>query len=118
MSPATISTILNSAPMVIQGAGKLINLIREQADAGTGSRRGHRQDVESLAADIGRLEERLAAADESSIEQIKLIEQLARQNEALAASMKKMNARLNLMLIAAVLALVLSVAAAAIVLLR
>ncbi len=104
MTPSTLTTILNSAPMVIQGASKLINLIKEQANNGPDSDTAEQLTVESLNADIERLESRLSAIDESNIEQIKLIEQLARQNEVLAASMSKINNRLNLMTIVAILA--------------
>ena len=118
MTPATINTILNSAPMVIQGASKLIKLIKEQTNSEPEEDAAYLPTVESLKTDILRLEARLAATDESNIEQIKLIEQLAKQNESLAASMSKSNDRLNLMTIIAVLASLVAISALAIVLLR
>ena len=118
MTPSTLTTILNSAPMVIQGASKLINLIKEQTNNKSGGDTDDKITLESLKADVERLEARLAATDESNIEQIKLIEQLARQNEALAASMRKINNRLNLMTILAALTGLLAMGTLFMVLLR
>ena len=94
MTPSTLTTILNSAPMVIQGASKLINLIKEQSSNDSADKGEGNLTIESLNSDIERLESRLHAVDESNIEQIKLIEQLAKQNEALATSLSKTNSRL------------------------
>lgn len=118
MTPTTLTTILNSAPMVIQGASKLINLIKEQGHSKANEKSDNLSTVESLKADIERLELRLAATDESNIEQIKLIEQLARQNEAMAASMSKGFSRLNVITIIAILASFLALAALVLVLLQ
>jgi hypothetical protein len=118
MTPTTLTTIINSAPMVIQGASKLIKLIKEQTSPGTEPEEGSQLTLESLKADIERLEARLAATDESNIEQIKLIEQLAKQNEALAASLSKSYSRINLMTAVVVLTALLASAALIIVFLR
>jgi hypothetical protein len=118
MTPTTLTTILNSAPMVIQGASKLINLIKEQGNNKPEEQPDNLLTVESLKADIERLELRLAATDESNIEQIKLIEQLAKQNEAMAASMSKGFSRLNIISIIAILASFISIAALVLVMLR
>lgn len=108
MTPATLNTILNSAPMIIQGAGKLIDLIRDRTDEGTPTEEGASPTVESLKVDIDGLEKRLANIDESNIEQIKLIEQLARQNEALAESLATSNTRFSLAFIISIIALVIA----------
>jgi hypothetical protein len=118
MTPTTLTTILNSAPMVIQGASKLINLIKEQGNNKPDEQPDNLLTVESLKADIERLESRLAATDESNIEQIKLIEQLAKQNEAMAASMSKGFSRLNLISIIAILASFIAIVALVLVMLR
>ena len=118
MNPATIKTILNSAPLVIQGASKLISLIREQSNSKQGVDADSLVTVESLKEDVQRLESRLAATDESNIEQIKLIEELAKQNEALALSISKSDSRLQLMTVITVLASLVSLCALALVLLR
>ena len=118
MTPTTLTTILNSAPMVIQGASKLINLIKEQGNNKPDEQPDNLLTVEGLKADIERLESRLAATDESNIEQIKLIEQLAKQNEAMAASMSKEFSRLNLISIIAILASFIAIAALVLVMLQ
>lgn len=97
MTPFTITTILNSAPMVIQGASKLINLIKEQGASETDNKDERKLTLESLKSNIERLESRLDAVDKSNIEQIKLIEELAKQNEALATSMSKAHSHLQIM---------------------
>lgn len=118
MNPATIKTILNSAPLVIQGASKLISLIREQGKSKPGDDADSLVTVASLKEDVQRLESRLAATDESNIEQIKLIEEIARQNEALALSISKSDSRLQLMTIIAVFASLVALGTLALVLLR
>ena len=95
MTPATLTTILNSAPMVIQGAGKLIDLIREQTSKKPENAGQDVLTLESLQDEIEELKKQLDSVNESNIEQIKLIEQLARQNEALAESLGHLNSRLN-----------------------
>ncbi len=117
MTPSTLNAILNSAPMVIQGASKLINLIKEQANSKPDEEVDNLLTLESLKADIERLELRLAATDESNIEQIKLIEQLAKQNEAMAASMSKSINKLNLITFVAVLGSLVAICALVLVLL-
>lgn len=118
MTPSTLSTILNSAPMVIQGASKLINLIKEQGNNREDEAGDELLTLESLKAEIERLEARLAATDDSNIEQIKLIEQLAQQNEVLAESMSKGFNRFNLITIVAAIACFVSLIALVIVLIR
>ncbi len=118
MTPSTLNTILNSAPMVIQGASKLINLIKEQANSSTDEEAHDAVTLESLKADVERLEARLAATDESNIEQIKLIEELAKQNEAMAESMSNGINRLNLMMYIAVAGSLVGVCALVLVLLK
>ena len=117
MTPATLTTILNSAPMVIQGAGKLIDLIREQTSGKQETPEREILSLEKLQAEIANLEKRLDSVNESNIEQIKLIEQLARQNEAMAESLAQINRRLNLVTLAAITSLVAACAALVLILL-
>ena len=67
--------------------------------------------IEGLKREIIRIESRLKDTDESNVEQVKLIEQLARQNEALAASLSKMIKRVSLLTLVAVAALLAALAA-------
>ena len=103
MTPSTLNTILNSAPVVIQGASKLIKLIKEQSSNKPAEEGETQLTVENLKTDIDRLEARLTATDESNIEQIKLIEQLARQNEVMAESVGKSINRLNYLIAISIL---------------
>jgi hypothetical protein len=106
MTPSTLTTILNTAPMILQGAGKLIKMIRERKEE---EQPGEQHDipvtVEGLKQEIQRIETRLAATDEANVEQVRLIEQLARQNEALATSLSRTLKRLNILALVAVIAL-------------
>lgn len=96
MTPITLRTILNTAPIIIQGATKLIQILRQRVDNQSDTVQDMPMTVEGLKAGVERIEARLDARDESNIEQIKLIEQLARQNEALAESLGKTTTRLNI----------------------
>ncbi len=109
MNPFTIGTLLNSAPMIIQGAGKLLDLIREQKKDAPGRAPNVPVTMDNLEEVIGRLETRLDVMDDASVEQIKLIEQLAHQNEALAASLQQQQQRTTFAFILALLALLLAI---------
>ncbi len=117
MTPSTLSTILNSAPMVIQGAGKLIDLIKEGSSAQKEPEDESRLSLESLKTDVERLEQRLQSVDKSNIEQIKLIEQLARQNEMLAESVKQVSRQIGLLTMVAGVSVVFALSALVIVML-
>lgn len=110
MTPGTLKTILNSAPMIIQGATKLIEIIREreQKPENDGTTP---VTTEGLKTDIHRLEQQLDANAESDVEQIKLIEQLAKQNETLAATLDKTCTRLNIISLIAIIAVLLALLA-------
>ncbi len=87
MNPATINTILNTAPIVIKGATRLIKLIRNQ---GAEDQAGQEipATLDGLKQEVERLQQRLDSGNASNIEQVKLIEELAKQNESLAAQLK------------------------------
>ena len=109
MNPFTIGTLLNSAPMIIQGAGKLIDLIRDRRQDAPARARVVPVTMDNLEEVIGRLETRLDVMDDASVEQIKLIEQLARQNEVLADSLQQQQQRTTFAFILALLALLLAI---------
>ena len=103
MSLATINTILNTAPIVIQGATRLIKLIRNQGEE---ERPEIPDTIEGIKQEVDRLHERLDKTNESNVEQIKLIEELAKQNESLAEQLKTTITQQNRMTIIAIVALV------------
>lgn len=108
-SPTTLRTILNNAPLIIQGADKLIGMIRNK-NAEPEAAVDLPMTVEGLKQGLERMEQRLDANAEADIEQIKLIEELARQNEAMADSLKRSYARLNIIALLACVALAAGVA--------
>ena len=104
-SPTTLRTILNNAPLIIQGADKLIKIIRNK-NTEPEAEEDLPMTVEGLKQGLERMEQRLDANTDADIEQIKLIEELARQNEALADSLKRSYARLNIIALLTLAALV------------
>ena len=108
MSLGTINTILNTAPIVIQGATRLIKLIRDQ-----GKENKTDEDIpdtiEGIKHEVERLHQRLDANNDSNVEQIKLIEELAKQNESLAVQLKNTVTQLNRITFLAVIAILLSI---------
>ena len=109
MNPATINTILNTAPLVIKGATRLIRLIRNQGEDGEASQ-VIPATLEGLQREVERLQQRLDDNNKSNIEQVKLIEELARQNESLAAQLKNTMAQLQRFRRVSVAALIVAVA--------
>lgn len=110
MTPATLKTILNTAPIIMQGASKLIQLMRERnAEAETPPQPDLPMTVEGLKQGMERMEQRLNDNNESNLEQMKLIEELARQNKAMAESLERSYRRINFITIISVVALLLSV---------
>ena len=70
----------------------------------------HSQQCPLILQGVERLEQRLDADAQANIEQIKMIEELARQNEAMAESMKRSHLRLNYLTVLSVAALLAAVA--------
>ena len=94
MNPGTINTILNTAPMIIQAASKLIKLIRERESSAKPS--ADSDEPTNLRQEITRIDNRLNENSRSDMEQIRLIEELARQNESLAETLRDTLQRLRL----------------------
>ena len=109
MNPATINTILNTAPLVIKGATRLIRLIRNQGEDGEAGQ-AIPATLEGLQREVERLQQRLDDNNKSNIEQVKLIEELARQNESLAAQLKNTMAQLQRLKRVSLAALIVAVA--------
>jgi predicted PurR-regulated permease PerM len=108
MSLGTINTILNTAPIVIQGATRLIKLIRDQGNDNNPEEEIP-ETIEGIKEEVARLHQRLDTNDESNVEQIKLIEELARQNESLATQLKSTVTHLNRITVLAIIAILISI---------
>lgn len=111
MTPSTLNTILNSAPIIIQGAGKLIKLIRDRETETKDEEDALPLTIEGLKLEVQKMESRLNANSASDIEQIRLIEQLAKQNETMAATLSKTLKQLNIVIMITLAALAISIAA-------
>ena len=86
MGFGTLNTILNTAPLIIQGATKLIKIIKER-EGNDDSEDNMPATLDGLNKEVNQINSRLDANDQFNIEQIKLIEELAKQNESLANSL-------------------------------
>lgn len=107
MGLGTLNTILNTAPLIIQGTTKLIKLIKDRE----GNKPPEDHTPETLAGltkEVSDINSRLDSNDKFNIEQIKLIEELAKQNESLAVSLKKAISQLNIISIIAVISILIS----------
>jgi predicted PurR-regulated permease PerM len=107
VTPAALKTILIDAPVMIDSVRRLIDGLR-RLTAREQPSPASPVTLDSLRQDLARVEERLKANSDSDVEQLKLIEELARQNEALAASVARLSLRLTALMILAVVALFLS----------
>ena len=107
MGLGTLNTILNTAPLIIQGATRLVKLVRERNIA---AEENYTDPVnsEDFREELNRVHKRLDENSESDLEQIKLIEELARQNEALATSLKNNMKWISIIAVLALLALAFS----------
>lgn len=107
MGLGTLNTILNTAPLIIQGATRLVKLIRER-DYVDEEDNTAPVNSEDFRKELNRVHKRLDENNESDVEQIKLIEELARQNEALATSLKNGLKWVTIIAILALLAILIS----------
>ncbi len=96
MSPMTLNTILNTAPVLIQGATRLIKLIRDRGDPAAVE---IPDTVEGIKLEVEHLHRRLDADTEANVEQVRLVETLAKQQEALAKQLRATVTYLNLVII-------------------
>ena len=108
MGLGTLNTILNTAPLIIQGATRLVKLIKErnyvEEEHNTAP-----VNSDDFREELNRVHKRLDENSESDVEQIKLIEELARQNEALATSLKNGLKWISIVAVLAFLALSVSI---------
>lgn len=107
MGLGTLNTILNTAPLIIQGATKLIKIIKDREDDNN-SDGDIPATLDELDKEVDKINSRLDANDQSNIEQIKLIEELAKQNKSLAVSLKKAISQLNIISLLAVIFVLIS----------
>ena len=106
MGLGALNTILNTAPLIIQGATKLIKIIKDREEEDENNAHDNiPATLDGLNKEVNQINSRLEANDKFNIEQIKLIEVLARQNESLAVSLKKAIAQLNIISIIAVISI-------------
>ena len=112
----TLNTILNNATLIIQGATRLIKMIKERDKTNIESNKGETNKempdtLKSLGIEIEKLSSKLDANSAADVEQIELIEQLAMQNEALAESLKQVLRRQRIVALVAASALIASIIA-------
>ncbi|OGT77687.1 MAG: hypothetical protein A3I78_11765 [Gammaproteobacteria bacterium RIFCSPLOWO2_02_FULL_56_15] len=101
--------MLNSAPVIIQGAGKLIQLIRERDKESQQLINKLPNTLDGLKEGLQRLDQHLDENDKSDIEQIRLIQELARQNEVLTESLNRTNQRVQVITVLCCIALAMAI---------
>lgn len=109
VSFGTLNTILNTAPLIIQGATRLLKMIKDREKPDTEKQEDIPTTLEGLKNEVYRINTRIDANYDSDIQQIKLIEELAKQNEMLATSLKKTNKQMNIISIVALISLLVSI---------
>lgn len=94
MNLSILNTLLNTAPTVIQGANQLYKIIKQQRD---------KQSVDdedapefNIETEIQQVKQRLDNHSEANLEQTRLIEELAKQNESIAQQLKSTASRLQI----------------------
>ncbi|HEY7840849.1 MAG TPA: hypothetical protein VIC61_04715 [Gammaproteobacteria bacterium] len=110
MTPAALKAILVDAPVIVDSVRRLIDGLRKLT-GGSSPAAGAPVTLEDLKNELTRMDGRLKANSDSDVEQLKLIEELARQNEALATSVARLSGRLTALAVIAVIALLLSLLA-------
>ena len=110
MTPVTLTTLLNTAPVILQAATKLVKTLRER-EKGEGGLDHLPDTVEGLKGEIRKLDARVNENYRSDAEQVRLIEELAKQNEALAETLRQALRRLTVLTYLAAAALAVSAGA-------
>jgi hypothetical protein len=87
MNPTTLNTLINTAQIIMQGADKLMQVVRSRGAAVPDY--DIPATLEGLRQQLDRVQQRLDADDEAEVEQLRLIEQLAKQNETLTATLQE-----------------------------
>ena len=105
----TLNTILNTAPLIIQGATKLVSMLKHREEKNETEPYDIPANLDGMKIEIERLHKRLDTHSQSDLEQVKLIEELAKQNEAIATSLRSTVKQLNFFSLLAIIALVLSI---------
>src|SRR5690554_974227 len=95
MSPGTLATILTTAPAVVQTVTRLIRTLRDD-ERPRGADAEIPATLAGLKTEVQHLSERLQRNSENDVQQLQLIEALARQNETLAAALARLSRRLAL----------------------
>ena len=106
MALSTLNTILNTAPIIIQGATKLVSMLRQRGQMEEEESYDIPASIDGVKVEVEKLHRRLDAQNQTSLEQVKLIEELARQNEAMATTLRATVRQLNLFSLLTLIALV------------
>lgn len=94
MNPTTLNTLINTAQLIMQGADKLMEVVRSRGGAAV-PHYDIPATLEGMRQQLDRVQQRLDADDEAEVEQLRLIEQLAKQNEALTATIQEVTRKIR-----------------------
>ena len=109
MALSTLNTILNTAPLIIQGATKLISMLKQRDEDKETENYDIPANIDDMKVELEKLHKRLDSQNRTNLEQVKLIEELAKQNEAIASSLRATVKQLNFVASLAVISLVIAI---------
>ncbi len=93
---------LSQAPMIVEGAGHILDLIRGRIslfkDRDRDGKPVHEMTLAELAHEVGSLRRHSQAIDDAQIEQIKLMQQVVEQNRTMALALQKFSIRFKIVL--------------------
>ena len=100
------SLALSQAPLIVEGAGHILDLIRgritlfrdRDRDRDRGDRPVHEMTLAELAREVASLRSHSQAIDDAQLEQIKLMQQVVEQNRMMALALQKFSIRFKIVL--------------------
>ena len=96
------SLALSQAPLIVDGAGRILDLIRGRItlfkDRDRDGKPVHEMTLAELAREVGSLRRHSQAIDDAQLEQIKLMQQVVEQNRMMALALQKFSIRFKLVL--------------------
>jgi len=93
---------LSQAPLIVEGAGRILDLIRGRIslfkDRDREGKPVHEMTLAELAREVGSLRRHSQAIDDAQLEQIKLMQQVVEQNRTMALALQRFSIRFKIVL--------------------
>ena len=96
------SLALSQAPLIVEGAGRILDLIRGRVtlfkERDRDGKPVHEMTLAELAHEVANLRRHSQAIDDAQLEQIKLMQQVVEQNRTMALALQKFSIRFKIVL--------------------